>query len=72
MLDKYPTPWRIGPFGDIWVAGDVSPKSDIASNEAKDWINNVNQPRHVISVQEYEADVARFIVETMNKAYPPA
>lgn len=71
ILDSLPTPWCIGPFGDIWVDGDVWPKSDIASPNPQDWYSK-EAPRHVLSVAEKEADVARLIVDAMNRAYPPA
>lgn len=60
----FPTPWVVGPFGDIWVAADV-----VADPEARNgWRSLVDHPRAVVRQDAWEPGVASRIVEAVNAA----
>lgn len=63
MTEKFPTPWCVGPFGDIWVAADV---------ELRDgkWRETCQKPRLVLTFAGHkECDgLAEQIVNAVNAA----
>lgn len=61
---RFPTPWGIGPGGDIWVAADVALVDGAWTHTTGDHL-----PRHVVSILEAEAEAAKMIVEAVNAYY---
>lgn len=59
VIEQYPTPWVVGPYGCIWVAADV---------EFRDgkWHPTCDEPRIVISTGQRERELAEFIVQAIN------
>jgi hypothetical protein len=74
VLAKYPLPWVIGPYGDVWVAADVEqfdPDREGGVEKIKGpngtwWRSKVAKPRHVFDAENLPADVTAFIVDTLN------
>lgn len=82
LLDKYPLPWVVGPYGDIWVAADVesydpetvSGFEKIPGPNGTFWrtteeCRKRGKPRVVAEVSEVPSmhkDMAAFIVAAVN------
>ncbi len=58
-MTGYPTPWTVGPFGDVWVAADV---------EFKDgkWHETCPEPRLVVTMAGKDRALADRIVNAVN------
>lgn len=58
-MSDYPTPWIVGPFGDIWVAADV---------EFRDgkWRETCPEPRIVVTMTGKDRATAELIVNAVN------
>lgn len=61
MMSGYPTPWIVGPFGEIWVAADVEYR------EGK-WHKTVPDPRIVVTLGGKSQALAEQIVSAVNAA----
>jgi hypothetical protein len=61
ITERYPLPWVVGPFGDIWVAADVE------FHDGK-WRETRPEPRIVVTIGSLDRDkgLAAFIVEAVN------
>lgn len=76
VLERYPAPWVVGPYGDIWVAADVEkfdPETEsgaekIAGPNGSWWRSTVAKPRLVMENPESTAhpDIAALIVAAVN------
>lgn len=58
-LPAFPTPWCIGPDGDIWVASDVAKIDGF-------WTHTCQAPRIVAWRNEWPEGLAQMIVDAVN------
>lgn len=74
LIEQFPLPWVVGPYGDIWVAADVEtfdPEKEmsvekIPGPDGTFWRATCAKPRHVMENPK-AAGIAAFMVFAVNK-----
>lgn len=74
LLEEFPLPWCVGPYGDIWVAADVEqydPEKESNTEKIRGpngtwWRSTVPKPRMVMELPAGQ-NVAAFMVWAANK-----
>lgn len=58
-IEDFPTPWVVGPFGDIWVAADV----EFVNGK---WREKTSAPRLAVLLDSKNKHLGPVIVEAVN------
>lgn len=71
ILERFPPPWRVGPYGDIWVAADVEPAEPDANgpgvmNDGKGKWRATGDKARLVMENPTGEDIAALIVHAVN------
>ncbi len=65
LIERFPLPWCVGPYGDIWVAADIK-EIDPGADGTRRWIATGNKARLVME-NPAGVGIAALIVYAVNK-----